>query len=514
MVIKEYLKKLLNIPRILFKRFPVSISTSIISSILIVIFFEKELLSDIFVFLIFLGIGSLFTEIMFSNKVIKYSSYGISLIVAIILNKYVVELNQLSMKLAIIYGITLFIIGLLKLFKDSKLTLNEYVVRVASTTFKVQVISSIISAGLLLIGGIIITLFSVSDLLIIRLELLFGGIFVLPALIYTFAETKEKAWDFIKFAIKNLLSVILFISFAIVYIYMLKIIITFKVPSNHIFRIISILFALGLPTWTMISSFKDDNLIVKINNKLPIIFIPLVFLQIYSMGIRIINNGITISRYFGICLLIFEIVYLIIYIVKKEKVYLTAYIIIILSIVGIIIPQINATDLTVNSQYHRIINYLNKKDLTTKERHSMYDIYRYLMRIDKGRSLIVNNLTNEQIEYIMEEKIIDYSCYYSNLDSINNIDISGYRLLNAFWIEEFNKKESFDIFKKITINNHVVDLESYLTKFKESNNPDNYLLKNNIIKNDNYKIIFTNLDVCFEESMVQNYSISGYILEK
>ena len=162
MVIKEYLKKLLNIPRILFKRFPVSISTSIISSILIVIFFEKELLSDIFVFLIFLGIGSLFTEIMFSNKVIKYSSYGISLIVAIILNKYVVELNQLSMKLAIIYGITLFIIGLLKLFKDSKLTLNEYVVRVASTTFKVQVISSIISAGLLLIGGIIITLFSVS----------------------------------------------------------------------------------------------------------------------------------------------------------------------------------------------------------------------------------------------------------------------------------------------------------------------------------------------------------------
>ena len=262
MVIKEYLKKLLNIPRILFKRFPVSILTSIISSILIVIFFEKELLSDIFVFLIFLGIGSLFTEIMFSNKVIKYSSYGISLIVAIILNKYVVELNQLSMKLAIIYGITLFIIGLLKLFKDSKLTLNEYVVRVASTTFKVQVISSIISAGLLLIGGIIITLFSVSDLLIIRLELLFGGIFVLPALIYTFAETKEKAWDFIKFAIKNLLSVILFISFAIVYIYMLKIIITFKVPSNHIFRIISILFALGLPTWTMISSFKDDNLIV------------------------------------------------------------------------------------------------------------------------------------------------------------------------------------------------------------------------------------------------------------
>ena len=516
MNIKEYFKKVLKIPKMLFKRFPVSISISVISSILIAIFLENDILHDIFYFLLFLGIGSLFVEIMAdkSKRFMRYPGYFLSLVIAVIFNKYIIEQNQLVIKFAVIYGITLYILGLLKLFKDSKLSINEYVTRIASTSFKVQVVSSILSMGILLVAGIIITLFSASDLLIVRLELLFGGTFVLPALIYTFAETKEKVWDFIKFAIKNLLSVILLASFAVIYIYMLKILVTLKVPSNHIFRIVSILFVLGLPTWTMIDSFKEKNIIGKINSKLPLIFIPLFFVQIYSLIVRIVNNGITISRYVGICLLILELCYLIIYIIKKEKVYLAAYAVIILSVIGILLPKINAVDLTINTQFKRLIYYLNKNELSNKERRSMYDTYSYLIDLKDGRSLIHSKLTNEQIEYITEEKYIDYECFFSTFIDDDPIDINGYKMFKTISLESLNIKETFSTLENLNINNHPVDLTKLFSDFIKSKNPDDYLKNHHIIERDNYKIIITYLDICLEENMVQSYAINGYILEK
>ena len=44
------------------------------------------------------------------------------------------------------------------------------------------------------------------------------------------------------------------------------------IPSNEIFRILATLFIIGLPIWTMSKSFDNNDLIDKINRKLPIFF--------------------------------------------------------------------------------------------------------------------------------------------------------------------------------------------------------------------------------------------------
>ena len=79
--------------------------------------------------------------------------------------------------------------------------------------------------------------------------------------------------------------------------YIIKIIVFKDMPSNQIFRILAALFILGCPIWTMVCNFKEDTIIDKINKLLPKLFIPFIILQIYSIGVRILENGITENRY-------------------------------------------------------------------------------------------------------------------------------------------------------------------------------------------------------------------------
>ena len=515
MTIQDYIKKGLEIPKNLFKEYPFSISLSIIAALLIAIFLENDFLGDIFAFIFLLPVGVLFSEIFFKKKnKIKYIAFAISFIIAIIGNKYIRESNELIIRCAAVYCITLFILGLIKLFKDSKLSLNEYVTRVATNTFKVQIVSSILSTGILLIIGIIITLFKAPELLIVRAELLFMGVFVIPAMIYAVSDTKEKVWDFFKFLIKNLSSIIVIAAFFVIYIYMLKILVTLNIPSNQIFRITAILFIVGLPIWTMVTSFEKDNVLVKTCDKLPLAFIPFIALQIYSLIVRIADNGLTIIRYFGILLIILEIIYTIIYILKKEKVYYIGYVLIVMSIIGIIAPKINATDLVVNNQYRRVVNYLNKEILSPKEQSSLYSSYIYLKGFKEG-NLLLNNLTKEQIEYITESRETDYNCYYSkNTSSLYNVDIKGYSKISEFTVDRYDNKVTYNDLHEVVIKDKTVDFYSYIKKFINTENEEEYLLDSNIIAKKDYKIYVNDLQVCIEDSELKSYTIGGYILEK
>lgn len=49
------------------------------------------------------------------------------------------------------------------------------------------------------------------------------------------------------------------IAMAIIYIYIIKIFVTWEIPSNEIFNICSVLFAIGAPIWTMAYAFTKDK---------------------------------------------------------------------------------------------------------------------------------------------------------------------------------------------------------------------------------------------------------------
>ncbi len=514
---KELIKKILEIPKDLFKRYPFSISLSILVSFILACFLESDFIGDAIVFLLVFPVGVLFSEICFSNKTsLKTTGFIISLIIAIFANKYVLEGNELISKFTIIYVIALFILGLIKYYKNSNLSLGEYATRVWSNLFKAHLVFSVLSTGIMMISLIIMALFlsEEQELLIVRLELLLSGIYYVPSLIYSFDSYKEKPWDFIIFILKNFTSAILVLAFGIIYLYMLKILITWNIPSNAIFRIVGLLFILGLPLWIMINSFKDDNILVKISKKLPLAFIPLIALQIYSLAIRIASNGFTVMRYIGVMLIIIEILYSIINIIKEDKVYTIGYVIIAMVIVGLVAPKINAVDVAVNSQYKTLTKLLNKKILSPKEHSRLYSAYSYLQDFKEGKKYLVS-LSKEDVDFIMEAKEVEYNCYYSSEPlTLYNVDIKGFNRLSEFEVNNSSDNGSLNELHEVDIKGNVVDFYSYVDKLIKSEDDYNYVKESKIIASENYKIYVNEIQVCIEENNLKSYTISGYILEK
>ena len=176
---------------------------------------------------------------------------------------------------------------------------------------------------------------------------------------------------------------------------MLKIVILWKIPSNQVYRILSVLFIFSVPIWTMVNYYnKEKDIFQKINNILPYAFIPFIILQIYSITIRIISSGFTPFRYIGVLLILLEIIYFIIYI-RKTKLSNILLIINAFIIISLLLPGINMFDVSNNSQLNRIKKYVNKDNLSQKERNIIYSSYDYLSETKEGKKLIDNSFESE-----------------------------------------------------------------------------------------------------------------------
>ena len=147
------------------------------------------------------------------------------------------------------------------------------------------------------------------------------------------------------------MQIMVFIGFVIFYIYLIKIIAKLEMPSNQVFAVCTCLFSMGLFTSLMslgINEVSKYNTAIKF---LPIAFIPALILQIISIALRIAQHGLTSARYIGVMVIIFEIVYLVFYIldeilhnkkVKLEKVLLIASLLI---FIACFVPKINMYEL-------------------------------------------------------------------------------------------------------------------------------------------------------------------------
>ena len=354
-----------------------------------------------------------------------------------------------------------------------------------------------------------------------RVEILLLGIYYIPAIIYSFYNVDSEIGKFSKVLIKYILNTLVIMAFVIIYMYIAKIIFLGTIPSNQIFRILACLFILGCPIWTMASSFKDDDVVNKINKWLPILFIPFIILQIYSIGIRISNNGFTELRYLCVMLIIFEIIYVIMYLKNKEKIGNALIALIAIIMISTIIPYINMFKVSELSQYNNLKIYKQKSSYTAKEKDKIYGAYMYL----KGNDKINDLLTQKDIETIRsfsdnsKYDTIKYIYGYSNSNYINTkgysrmyfIDaINGEENLNdAFENIEFESKGGIEF--KLNLSN---ELKNYIYN---SDNIDEYMEENNEIYINEYrKIIIESISIAYDEAneLVKNYRITAYLLEE
>lgn len=534
-------------------KFPLTIISAIVLTVIYTICLdnysiETTTLTNISLIIVIFASSTFLIETVLENKIKKKIIYYIIAAIWATVLTYAVNIEEglLGMsntiflfkieRFIICYLIATIVLAIYYNYKNLNKTFEQYVTSTFVTIFKTSLIYGILAIGIAMITAVFVYLIldGESYILVARMEILLFGVYYIPTVLYSFYDQEEEIGKFAKIVIKYVLGTLVIVAFAIIYMYIIKIIFLRDMPSNLIFRILSALFIIGLPVWTMILSFKEDTTLDKINRKLPLLFIPFIILQIYSIGTRILSNGITELRYLCLMLIIFEIVYIIIYLTKKEKVCRILLVFLALTVISTIAPYINMFTISNLSQYNNLKIYKQKTEYSEEEKTKIYGAYNYLRHSSiEGKKYIENYLTKDDEELIKKlknsgtKKSDNGKNIYVDKD-INYIEVEGYKKVYKIDSYSYNSsKENRTIdetFSNIEINtqesNYSIEanilplINEYVNHENEMNN---YSEENNELKLDeNKKIILERLILEYDDTTknVSYYNMSGYLLEK
>ena len=532
---KDMLKKL-------FEKYPVTLTLIYVVSFFFAIlldtgFMSEEWVQKLFMFGTIWGIGTFFAENVREKGKKRISLYVLTAVTSYVfihfafINKY----EDILIKWLVCYIVTMCAISLYSIIQKSEKEFSEYVLKVAINIAKTTFVYGILAIGVAAILGIFdVLILNITSQYIGNIEVLIAGFFYSTKIIYSLINLDDDVNKFFKNLIKYVLMPLLIVAFAIIYMYILKILILRDMPQNTIFRIATSLFIVGGFIWTVMNYYKEEGTIYKISTKLPIIFSPFILLQIYTIGVRIVKNGITPLRYAGIVFIIFEICYILCYMLKNKKIQNLILVANVLLIISILIPGINAFDISDFSQINNLKIYIQKKELTEEDKVKISGAYYYLQDTENGKKYIKENLDKEQINDIKNLKtstsyIDRYNYEYINLENNNKLNVSGYNTvtkIEASSYDEENIKKAFsDVKFKDNENKNILKInltekfDEYINTYIEMGKDEleEYFKKNNEIQvNENQKIILENIYFSIDnlEENISHYGIEAYLLEK
>lgn len=255
--------------------------------------------------------------------------------------------------------------------KGKKISAKDYLLEVFINYLFVSLVEWVVLAGFLILYFICEMLLGrIPYYIISRIIVFVISIITLMGFFVGIEKTKKDHSLFSKILVGYIMQIKVFIGFVIFYIYLIKIIIKHELPSNQVFSVCTILFSIGLSTALMSLGVNDDvksgkeSIYSKAIKFLPIAFIPALILQIISIVLRINQHGLTTTRHIGVVIIIFEIIYLIYYILdeilKNKKVKIESVFLLLCIVIGItfLVPKINVYE------FPEIYNSVLKKEIS------------------------------------------------------------------------------------------------------------------------------------------------------
>jgi len=516
------------------KKYLVTLIMIFVTTLNIVILGFENNYSKLYLSLIFSCVLIFVVDTLYTRQKKKNLLYILSIVLATLSSIVLLEetlTKTASIALIGIYPVLL-LFAIYKIAKEN--TLPKFIDKVFGNNIILGIASSIIQSGLIFIIVIITELlFSGNEDVYVKLEILFLGLFIIPGeLLCITSKNSLMPEKFMKGLTKYIILPIVLIINAIIYIYLLKIVVTLNVPSNEIFKIVFGLFIIGFPAWLLLENFEkttkfDEN----VKMYLPVASIPLIIMQIYSLTIRILSKGFTISRYVGIYIIILEIV-TVFYVLYKKK-YISRIILYLSGAIFILlcVPYINMYSIAYSSQLSRLeklypseTNFDNLSATTKKEVKNIYDYINYNL-----------DMEDKLPSYIEKEKIEEYNIYYFEEPEEKYETIYYQNNKKAFSITDYDYLTPIDTYEYGEDNDKIQDFTFY--DLESSNNKDQkeivnlikeYLVKvieegqvedpNNsiIILDDKTALYLEELNIKYEINSyeVDYVDFKGYILEK
>ena len=506
--LKDLFKKLGDNYVSFFKDYIVTNILIYISTILTIIFLNKDIALDLFKYEIFFVANAFTVENYFKNKTSRIIGYIVAFIIAFILgflfNNYENEFGNFF----IFYVISMPSINLIHIIKESKLKIHEYLLQIFNNLLITTVINIILNIGVMMVLAIIVELLIPnSDFdLYLRTEIALLGFYTIPAYLFAFVNKDSKVTDLANNLLKYVIIPLTYIAVLVVYLYILKIFITHNMPSNSIFAIILALFIEAIPVFVLIESFDFKNKILKfINNNISYIFIPLYLLQAYAIIIRVATYGLTKSRYLGLMTLIVEAIILFLMKFKKRKYLIYAfYVIIAASFIALLVPGINYEDASIKYHVNVIDNMLKEKkvsELNGEELAKISASYSYLKDENALDKLSVEIKDNEV--KIVEPYSRSYF-YKSYTAEEKAIDVAPYSKMEVYYGNKTNNDSLIDI------NGYQVDVKEEVEKLIHDEEVKDLIYK----LDDKTDFYVTALSISGKDEKLEYVDISGYILTK
>lgn len=504
-----------------FKKFPVTTAIIWVATLLITIFYSsdiKNIIQNICIFFTGIASGSFLIEIALKGKK-KIIPYVADILVSSIFTYYLYNasnldiLNNSVFRYYFCYILVILIFSLYCSFRKSNLTFEKYLKNTITSIFKTSIIYVLLAIVSFVIAELFMYLIiSVENALdvIARIEILILGMYYIPQVVSLVDEREDKEDEFSKVIFKYVLDVVIMIAFCIIYMYFAKVLILRQIPKNTIFSVVALLFTFAMPIWTVASGYEGKNILNKINNILPMLFSPFILLQIYSIGVRIHSNGLTEARYLAVMLVIFEVIYILMYIFKRNKIENVIIVFGVLSVISLAFPYINMVKLSEYSQYRNLKLYNTRENLSQEDKAKIEGAYYYLTSKDIDVSSIVTEEKIRNLEYVKE----DESTYYYASTFIPNIDVSGYSTVNIL-----DKSEYEDLNYLYEYGEESIDISPVIQNLVENRENLQDYLDNNLVKIDideNRCIIVNYIDFTYDEknNIVKDYRVNGYLLIK
>lgn len=494
----------------------------------------SKFLTSFAIIAVIAAINFFVAESYFKKKSARIYSYIIGFAIAGIFERFV-HYNAFGTSIYRIlmgYSIVAFLIGLFKVIKNSGLELSKYCTRAFKNLFGTGVIYGILVVGFILIMTIAISLLTSGKDYepVMRTQIAIFGLFLVPATLLSVTNTEGESSKFIEAVISFVLLPLTALATIIIYIYMLKILALRQIPQNSIYRIIAGLFVVAFPVWVMTYEYKQKNKFVEVFSKImPIAFIPLIGLQVYSIGARIGENGITPVRYMGVMFIIFEIIAIVLSIVNKRK-YLTNAVLVAAGLMAIstILPVVNMEEISNYNQASRLKNAWREGEsftsLSSEEKATASSAYRYLLIQENSEKYLPKYLDKEELT----EKLIEHYSPYGDEDETYDekrttykrvnyqypddgvITVEGYNYIKKFQVYEYDineeNLESVSLYDTFNIN-----LKDYVLGLIEANKNGDESAKEYIVSHrvhrvdDSRDIYITDVNLSYEVDLEGNY---------
>jgi len=497
----------------------------------------EEIIAHILCICGFTALGSWFVEAIFTEKTDtkRFIGYVISFVISIAFDRILkLELFEESFRerLVIEYIIACFLATVYVLAGKAKDKFEKYILNLILNLKRATIIFGIISIGFLILYSIftILILDSLEFTIVARILCLFAGFYYVPVVIKSFAGEDAEDTKFNKAVFSKVLLFLITLAMAIIYIYIAKIFLITEVPKNELFGILSMIFVCSYPVYVVNKNYSEKgSFIYKINNAIPYLFIPFIFLQIYAMGIRILQYGLTYSRYMACVLVIYEIVAIALAVIKESK-HLKENILSALVISAVItITPLNFDNLPKLNQKSIVDKYVEQgvefDSLNEEDKKKFAGSYQYIEDDEK--------YVNENLTQVEKEKLSSYSTYryshnYEEKSEIKNVylrkdfddvDISKYTRVYEIPYSYSSNGTVLNYNDEIQLE---VDLKDYANQIIEANETSEATANRvfeeiEVVKVDETKDIFlTEFSTQYNSKTreIEYVRIEGYLLQK